>query len=399
MNNLNRDSAIGNSQDFSPISVLCVEDDAGARKLLCSIIRSIFPELSLHEAPDGNAALGLYGQHPCDIIITDINMPKVNGLDMVRHIKTINPDVLVIALTAYSDTSYLLDSIEIGVNHYIIKPLDHKKLVQAIRKCIETVTQWRTAAAELEARYRELEAFNYSVSHDLRSPLTAISGFSQVIMQRGTELDEQCKAYLHGIHDSTLEMKRLIDTLLNFSRLSQAELQLASVDLSAMAEEICKHLHVTAPERPVKILIAKKVTAQGDRDLLKIVLENLLGNAWKFTGQNRQTLIEFGMIEGREPPTYFVRDNGIGFDNENADRIFSPFKRLVENHEFEGSGIGLATVQRIIQRHGGEVWASGELGKGATIFFSIPTDRRKTAATTTRKMRKAKSPPTFTTML
>lgn len=392
MNTTNNSSVIRLPQTSLPISILCVEDDAEARTLLCSIIRSIFPDLSVHEAPDGFAALQYYALNHCDIIITDINMPKVNGLEMAREIKKTNPDIQIIALTAHSDTDYLLNSIEIGINHYLIKPLDHKKLVQVIQKSIETVVQRRSTAAELEDRTRDLEAFNYSVSHDLRSPLTSISGFSQVLLHTCPELDEQSRNYLCEIHDSTMEMKRLIDTLLNFSRLTQTELHVGAVDLSTIAGEIGERLRAKAPERQVTFRFTDGIQVRGDENLLRIVMENLLGNAWKYTDKDQPAIIEFGMTEDKRNPTYFIRDNGIGFNDEDSEKIFLPFRRLVENHEFEGSGIGLATAQRIIHRHGGSIWAHGEQNRGATIFFTVPEIKRR-AATVPAQATKKTTPP------
>jgi PAS domain S-box-containing protein len=226
-------------------------------------------------------------------------------------------------------------------------------------------------AAQLEEANIELEAFNYSVSHDLRTPLAAINGYSQVIQELcGAVLDEQCKEYVREMYEGTLRMGRLIDTLLDFSRVTRVEIRRDKVDLSKMAEEVALELKLAEPERRVTFRIAAGITADGDKNLLRVVLDNLIGNAWKYTGKREETVIEFGVtaVDGR--PACFIRDNGPGFEMADAGKLFMPFQRLPGN-DVEGHGIGLATVERVVKRHGGRVWAKGERGKGATFFFTL----------------------------
>ena len=233
-------------------------------------------------------------------------------------------------------------------------------------------TNLAARAAELEIANEELEAYGYTVSHDLRKPLTAISGYSQVILELyGKNLDEQCKGYLQEILNGTVRMNHFIDTLLNFSRKTRGEVRRETVDLGEMAKAVIAELKRADPLRHVSCTIAEGMVANGDAKLLQVVLDNLLGNAWKYTANNAEALIECGVSECRGKPAYFVRDNGAGFDMASADRLFSPFQRLHAAEEFEGTGIGLATVQRIVQRHGGQVWAEGEIGKGATFYFTL----------------------------
>jgi signal transduction histidine kinase len=228
-------------------------------------------------------------------------------------------------------------------------------------------------AAQLEAANDELEAFNYTVSHDLRGPLTHINGYCEVLRQLCSDrLNDECKGYLEELANGTLKMSRLIDTLLRFSRLAHAEVRTDAVDLGDMAREITSGLRMTEPRRPAKVTIAQGLKADCDRELLRLVLENLLGNAWKYTGKREEARIEFGVTEHDGKPVFFVRDNGEGFDMAHADKLFSPFQRLPGAEEFKGHGIGLATVHRIIQRHGGRVWAEGKPGEGATFYFTLP---------------------------
>ena len=226
-------------------------------------------------------------------------------------------------------------------------------------------------ATELEAANVELEAFNYSVSHDLRRPLTVINSYCQVIQElSGNRLDEQSKEYIGEIYEGTLRMNGLIDTLLDFSRITRVEMHHEKVDLSKMAEEVTMGLKLAEPERRVTFRIAAGITADGDAGLLRVVLDNLIGNAWKYTGNLEETVIEFGVKEVDGKPACFVRDNGPGFDMAYADKLFMPFQRL-PGPDVEGHGIGLATVERIVRRHGGRVWTESKPGEGATFLFTF----------------------------
>jgi PAS domain S-box-containing protein len=245
----------------------------------------------------------------------------------------------------------------------------HKQAEEEIEKLN---TDLAARAAELESANTELEAFNYTVAHDLRKPLTVINGYCQALQESCGALDEKCRGYLRETYDGTLRMNRLIDALLDFSRLAHCEIRPETVDLSAMAGDIAADLSVAERERRVAFAIADGVTAIGDPALLRVVLENLLGNAWKYTGNREEAVIEFGAAKVEETPACFVRDNGAGFDMADAEKLFIPFQRLHGADQFKGHGIGLATAERIIRRHGGRIWAEGEPGKGATFWFTLP---------------------------
>ena len=230
-------------------------------------------------------------------------------------------------------------------------------------------------AVELEDVNRELEAFNYTVAHDLRKPLTVVNGYCQAIRDSCSDnLDETCKDYLQEAYDGTWRMNRLIDALLNFSQLAHVEPHRETVDLSALAHEVAAELQLAEPERRVTFQIADRANAVGDAALLRVVLDNLLGNAWKYTAIREEGIIEFGTTEIAGKSVCFVRDNGNGFDMADADKLFVPFQRLPGTEECRGFGIGLATVERIIRRHGGRVWAEGEPGKGACFYFTLSAD-------------------------
>jgi PAS domain S-box-containing protein len=254
---------------------------------------------------------------------------------------------------------------------------ERAKQEQALREAnasLEQRVEERTA--DLMLLNEELKSFSYSVSHDLRAPLRAIDGFSKVLMEdyaEGQPLDAPGLRYLERIRTNAQRMAVLIDELLKLSRVTRAELRVAPVDLAALAREVLEGLARQAPGRAVSLAIPPTVQAAGDPQLLRIVLENLLGNAWKFTGKQPAPRIEFGVEPREEERLFFVRDNGAGFDMAHADRLFTPFQRLHRNDEFEGTGIGLATIQRVIRRHRGRVWADGKPGEGATFWFTLGT--------------------------
>ena len=225
---------------------------------------------------------------------------------------------------------------------------------------------------ELKAVNQELEAFSYSVSHDLRAPLRSIDGFSQALLEDyASQLDHQGKDYLRRVRAATQRLAELIDDLLGLARVTRAELRTERVDLTTLARSIAAELRQREPEHPVEFVCADGASAQGDPRLLRVVLENLLGNAWKFTVNRPHARIEFGAAENDGRSVYFVRDNGAGFDMAYANKLFGAFQRLHATTEFPGTGIGLATVQRIIHRHGGRVWAEGAVNQGATFYFTL----------------------------
>ncbi len=241
---------------------------------------------------------------------------------------------------------------------------------QRLNEELERRVEERTA--QLEVSNKELEAFSYSVSHDLRAPLRSIDGFSQAIHDEyGEKVDAKGKEYLQRVRSAAQRMAQLIDDLLNLSRVARAEMHFENVDLSAMARQITDELLKIEPGRGVKVRIASGITAKGDARLLYVVMNNLLDNAWKYTGKQERATIEFGILKDGEKPTYFIRDDGAGFDMAYADKLFGAFQRLHRTVDFPGTGIGLATVQRIIHRHGGRIWAQGEVDKGATFYFTM----------------------------
>jgi signal transduction histidine kinase len=225
---------------------------------------------------------------------------------------------------------------------------------------------------KLNSSNKELEAFAYSVSHDLQTPLRAIAGFSQALLEDYRPLlDERGQQYLDRIIRASVNMSNLIDDLLELSRLARSELHVEPVNLGAMAGEVCEQLRRSDSERTAEFSIAGNILVHGDPRLLRVMLDNLLGNAWKFTAPRTPTRIEFGILERDGVPVCFVRDNGVGFDMNFKDKLFLPFQRLHSPAEFQGNGIGLANVARVVRLHGGDVWAESTLGYGATFYFTL----------------------------
>jgi PAS domain S-box-containing protein len=246
---------------------------------------------------------------------------------------------------------------------------ERKQAEQEIRKLNKQMVRRNS---ELTAINMELESFSYSVSHDLRAPLRSIDGFTLALLEDSQDkLNAEEKEHLRRVRTAAARMGQLIDDLLGLARTARCELVRTQVDLSALAEEVVAQLRVSDPGRHVTVAIAPNLRAEGDRQLVRIVLENLLGNAWKFTSKRSDARIEFGIRQQGPEYVYFVRDNGAGFDMQFADKLFGAFQRLHNDIEFAGSGVGLASVQRIVHRHAGHIWAESMVGEGATFYFVL----------------------------
>ena len=240
------------------------------------------------------------------------------------------------------------------------------------QRVAERTRELEKRAAELLAANSELDAFAYSVSHDLRAPLRSIDGFSQVLLEDyGAQLDDGGRDSLHRVRAASQRMATLIDDLLKLARVTRTEMRTERVDLSGLARDIVGEIQRTTPDRQVDFAIAPGLEAEGDAQLLRVVLDNLLRNGWKYTGKQPQPRVEFTTMDENGDRVFVIKDNGAGFDMKYADKLFGVFQRLHSSAEFEGTGVGLATVRRIINRHGGRIWAEGVVDQGATFYFTL----------------------------
>lgn len=299
----------------------------------------------------------------------DIRRPASEGGGFeVRYWSPVNSPVLGLD----GELTHIIHRVE-DVTEFVRLKTEQQERTKALEgKAEQMEAEVFRRAQEIQAANQELETFSYSVSHDLRAPLRSIDGFSQALLEDYADrLDDHGRDYLQRIREGAQRMGRLIDGMLALSRVSRAALAREPVLLSAEARVIAAELKRSDPAREVEFVIAPNVSGDGDSRLLRIVLENLLGNAWKFTAKTRAARIEFGTTTDGARPTYFVRDNGAGFDMKYAEKLFGAFQRLHSPDEFPGTGIGLATVQRIIHRHGGRAWAEAEEQRGATFYFTL----------------------------
>jgi signal transduction histidine kinase len=354
-------------------------------------------------ARSGEEALELLSLQPVDCVLLDLIMPGIGGLATCRAVKAVPVmrDIPIVVLSAVDDRDAMIEGLSAGADDYVIKSGgfdlvrarvlaqirrkqfedEHRLIreqilraeVQAIeaRNALEAARARAALVGELEVMNQELESFSYSVAHDLRAPLRSIDGFSLALLEDYNDrLDDEGRQYLRYVRESAQHMSRLIDDLLSLSRVTRTELARAPTDLSAIARGVGARLVRANPGREVELSVVDGLAADCDGRLLTVVFENLIGNAWKFTGRCSAAHIEIGLA-GTEPQTYFVRDNGAGFDMAYAAKLFGVFQRLHSTAEFEGTGIGLATVQRVVRRHGGRIWAEGAVGRGATFFFTL----------------------------
>jgi two-component system sensor histidine kinase/response regulator len=384
-----------------PVNILLVDDQPANLLALEAMLQGLGQNLV--KAESGREALKWLLSYDFAVILLDVKMPDMDGFETAELIREREKsrDTPIIFLTAADKThTEAVRGYAVGAVDYLVKPVvpefvrskvsvfvELAKKSELLRRQAEQLREGEQAARDLaetraelvrdlEHKNQELESFSYAVSHDLRAPLRRIEAFSRAVLEsQGARLDPDGRRFVDRIQEASRQMSQLIDDVLHLSKVSRAELHQQEVDLSALAGAILERLRESDVDRVVETRVRPGVTVTGDGRLLRIALANLLENAWKFTAHEPAGWIEFGMTTGAGEPTYFVRDNGAGFDMAYADRLFGPFQRLHLASEFPGSGIGLATVQRIIHRLGGRVWAEGLVGQGATFSFTLGRTR------------------------
>ena len=383
------------------VNILLVDDQPANLVALEAMLQGLGQNLV--KAHSGREALKWLLTHDCAVILLDVKMPEMDGFEtasLVRQRDRSRHTPILFLTAADSTQTQAVRGYAVGAVDYLVKPVvpefvrskvavfvELAKKNELLRRQTQLLAESEQAALDLaearaglvrdlEHKNRELESFSYAVSHDLRAPLRRIDSFSRAVLEtQGDRLDDSGRQFLNRVREASQHMSQLIDDVLYLSRVTRAELREHEVDLSALTNLALTRLRESEPERNIEVKIRPGVVVTGDGQLLRIALENLLENAWKFTANQPQARIEFGVTQASGEPTYFVRDNGAGFDMTYADRLFGPFQRLHGQDEFPGSGIGLATVQRIIHRHGGRVWAEGLVGQGATFHFTLGRSR------------------------
>jgi len=350
--------------------ILIVEDEAIVAESIASKLRKYGYEV-LDIVPSGEEGISIAEKARPDVILMDIHLVgKMDGIDAADTISN-QYHIPVIFLTAYADEQTIARAKKAGPFGYLVKPFRERDLYVTI----EMAKERSRLEAKLEAANRELDSFSYSVSHDLRAPLIAINGFSRILEDTYADyLPPDGKECLLRIRQSAIQMDRLIEDFLRLSRVSRTPVIKSNLDLTNMARIILDQLAESDPERHVDTAVEDGLNAIGDSGLMEIALKNLLGNAWKYTSHTNDAYIKMGCTMQGQTSVFYVRDNGAGFPSDKANLLFIPLKRLHTHNEFPGNGIGLATVQRIVHRHGGRIWAEGEVGKGASFFFTIPED-------------------------
>jgi two-component system, sensor histidine kinase and response regulator len=399
------------TETFERVKILLVDDQPENLLAAEAVLESLGQQIV--KAESGREALRHLLDNDFAVIVLDIMMPEMDGFETAALIRQRERSrhTPIIFLTALGrGEEHIRIGYDLGAVDYIVKPFVPEILrtkvavfVELHRKSIllqqqsellerrnrdlqDAIEHSRKAEQEIKAlnrhleqrlvelaeMNRELEAFSFTVSHDLRGPLSRIAGFSRALLDfHSLQLDETGRTYLERIDHSSTRMCELVEDLLRFSRIPRVEMSQGKVDLSEMARSIAAELQLRDGNRQVRFEIPGGIEGWGDKALLHTVIANLMENAWKYTRKRETGQIEFGTLGGSLEPVYYMRDNGAGFDMADVGRLFNPFQRLHKQSDFEGTGIGLATIDRIIRRHGGRVWAQGEVDQGATFFFTL----------------------------
>lgn len=398
------------ASSVGPKRVLVVDDSPDYLQALANDL--LDDGYDVAQASSGHAAIELLGVQPVDCVVLDLEMPQMSGIEACRRIKDALSNTPIVLLSSRDDRTQMLDALNAGADDVIVKEagtevvaarvkaqIRRKRFADEQRQVRERLlrseaeasearaarqlaearaalagqlarsnTELAAANRELAAANRELEAFSYSVSHDLRAPLRSIRSFAQMVEEdAGPALDATSRDHLARVIAATGRMSDLIDAMLELSRISRVEVQRTPTDLGPIANAVVEELRQRDPDRKVEVTIQRDLAVSVDPRMARALFDNVIGNAWKFTSKVAEPRIEVG----KTPEAFFVRDNGAGFDMAMAKHLFSPFQRM-HGSEFPGTGVGLATVRRICERHGGRIWADSRVGQGTTIYFTLP---------------------------
>jgi two-component system sensor histidine kinase/response regulator len=361
--------------------LLIVDDEVAQMEALCKTLE--IEGYSTSGYSSAREALRALPQGDFDLLLTDLMMPEMDGISLLRTALTVNSNLIGIMMTGQGTIATAVSAMQAGAFDYILKPFKPSAILPVLSRATavrrlrmenaELVRSVRERTDELEAANKELDAFSYSVSHDLRAPLRAIKGFSRILAEDySTQMPPKAQQCLNHVTASTDRMEQLIEDLLRLSKMGRQRLSKRPVRTATLVREVLEELLGEHAGRHVEIHLGNLPDCLADSSLLKQVFVNLLSNAIKFTGRKENATIEVGCRQQAGEHIYFVRDNGAGFSMKYADRLFGVFQRMHRNEEFEGTGVGLSIVQRIILRHGGRIWAEAKVDEGATFHFCLP---------------------------
>jgi two-component system, sensor histidine kinase and response regulator len=363
------------------VPILIVDDEGAHMQALCDTLElEGFAPQGFTSGPEALAALRATS---FDLLLTDLMMPAMDGITLLRAAQEVNPDIAAIVMTGHAAIDTAVEAIRSGASDYIVKPFRKNQLLPVIARALETQrlrrlnreleNRVRQRTRELEISNRDLEAFSYTVSHDLRAPLRAIHGFCQLFMtDYGATVPQEGQELLRYALSGTESLSRMIEALLSFARYGRDPLRVIKFSMQALVGEIVGELQRQLPERSIDFKVQPLPECWADPVLVRQVLTNLLSNACKFTAGVERAHIEVRCEKLDGQSVYVIKDNGAGFDMKYAAKLFGVFQRLHSQRDFQGTGIGLAIVQRIVERHGGKAWAEGAPGEGATFRFSLP---------------------------
>jgi signal transduction histidine kinase len=362
-----------------------VDDEAAQMTALCQTLdEEGYSTTGFTSAKEALAALH---DQQFDLVLSDLMMPEVDGIALLRAAHEIDGNLVAIVMTGHGTIDTAVEAMKAGALDYILKPFKLSAILPVLSRALavrrlrkenrDLQDRVRERTMDLEAANKELEAFSYSVSHDLRAPLRHILGFAGMLETKAASiLDGKNLHYLNSISESATQMGRLIDDLLTFSRMGRAEMQRTQCNMNELVDEVLREMSCDTQGRNIDWKLDPLPEVSVDRALLKQVWVNLLSNAVKYTRDRNPAEVKVGWKKRDQEHEFYVKDNGAGFDMEYADKLFGVFQRLHSAKEFEGTGIGLANVRRIISRHGGQTWAEGKPGAGATFYFSLPQSRK-----------------------
>jgi len=356
-------------------TILVADDQVANRELLEELLAAQGSKVIT--VSDGAAALEELSKTHVDLVLLDVMMPRLNGFEACERIKN-NPAtclIPVVLVTALSDKQDRIEGIRAGADDFLTRPVDRIELLTRVRSLLalkQRTDELEKRTAQLAAANDELEAFSYSVSHDLRAPLRHINGDAgMLIKEHGPQLVPEAQLRLKRIQEGTQKMGGMIDDLLNLARLDRRSMDLQMTSLNSLVKNVLHDLESETTDRKIDWRVGSLPSVNCDPGLIQQVFANLLSNAVKYTRRRERAVIEIDQSTSNGQLVLFVRDNGAGFNPKYSEKLFGTFQRLHTDQEFEGTGVGLATVQRIVRKHGGRIWADAETDKGATFYFSL----------------------------